>query len=540
MRTSHYIRAIACLLMAVSALASNDPHDTGDAGFAEFLPLPIDDDWLRTRPTTGPADIQKFGGGVSTRAEYTNDQERCVITMTGGAPMMQGMSMNFSNPAAAGLTGARVSYLGDEPIVITAEGDLQTLTNNYLTEYSGDCAHATKLAYVAITDFDRLRAFELQATAGSNGMEKSTLDDLEWEVVYGGRAKDWAYAMTAIRDGGLCIAGRTASKGAGLEDAWVLRVDDAGRLLWEQTFGGPGIDRARAVIETRDGGLVVAGATESKSAGEFDAWVLKLDAEGRLLWDRRFGGLATDWASGVVETRDGHIVLAAYTQDESGGPYDFWVIQLDGAGKTIWKRRYGGPATDWSNAITATADGTLVVVGHTESKGSGSADFWVVALDDDGEMLWDRTYGGRDLDYATTVTASRDGGIVVAGLTKSMGAGGFDSRVIKLDQAGEVIWDHVFGGGADDWVRAVIETREGGHALAGYTMSQGSGLYDVWMLDLDAHGRLVRERTFGLAGNEWARAMVQMHDGGLAYAGDTWSKGAGESDVLMLKIAPPD
>jgi hypothetical protein len=342
--------------------------------------------------------------------------------------------------------------------------------------------------------------------------------------------------MTGTYDGGLCTAGRTASQGAGLEDVWIVRLDGDGRLLWEKSFGGPAIDRGRAIVETPDHGLVIAGATESKGAGEFDVWVLKVDAKGALLWDRHFGGGATDWASALVATRDGGIAIGAYTQDISGGPYDFWVIKLDGNGELLWQRRYGGAATDWSNAITETTDNGLVVVGHTESKGAGGADFWVLKLDADGEPIWDRTFGGAKTDYASTVTHTRDGGVIVGGMTRSGDANGFDIRILKLNSSGEVIWDQTLGGMKDDWVRSVVETRDGGHALAGYTDSQGAGLYDVWLVKLDADGALLWERTYGDTANEWSRAVVEMPDGGLALAGDTYSMGAGAADVLVLKI----
>jgi len=527
-----------CLLIAAPSQASDKTEVKIQTGFAEFLPSELDDNWQRSMPVIGPADEKKFGGGVSASAEYTSGEETCIITITGDAPMMQGLSMNFSNPAAAGLTGARVSYVGDEPIVITAGGEVQALTNNYLTQYSGNCAHETKLAYVAITDFSRLRAYRLDPSGEGGSQSRSIAAGVQWDVTFGGPEKDWAYAMTGTRGGGLCTAGRTASKGAGLEDIWVVCVDGDGRLLWDRTFGGVAIDRARSIVATRDAGLVVAGATESKGAGEFDAWVLKLDADGELLWDRHLGGIATDWASSVVETIDGGFAIGAYTQDASGAPYDFWIIKLDVDGNRLWDRRLGGTATDWATAITETRDSGLVAVGHTESKGAGAADFWVVKLDKSGEWLWDRTFGGAELDYASAVTASSDGSVVVAGLTKSAGAGGMDIRILKLDAEGEVIWDHIYGGRQDDWVRAVIETSDGGHALSGYTMSQGSGLYDVWVIKLDVDGELLWERTFGGTGNEWARAVVQMPDGGLAVAGDTWSTGAGASDVLILKIAP--
>ena len=538
LHTRNHCLAILLLIVAGSIQAGDGADEKIPAGFGAFLPAPLSDDWTRSGPVTTAADVKLFGGGISTSAEYTIGDATCVITITGDAPMMQGWSMNFSNPAAAGLTGARVSHVGSESVVITREGEVQTLTGNYLTQYQGNCSQKDKLAYVAIMNFDGLRRYRSAAATTPQPPPPVAEAGSEWDVTFGGVAKDWAYAMTGTADGGLCTAGRTASKGAGLEDAWIVCLDGHGTLLWDRTFGGTAIDRARAVIETRDGALVVAGATESKSAGEFDAWVLKLDANGMLIWERRFGGRATDWASAVVETQDGGLVVAAYTQTTADDPFDFWVFKLTADGELLWERKLGGPKTDWANAITETRDGGLVVVGHTESKGAGDADWWVVKLSADGEPQWERTFGGVARDYASAVTATTDGGIVVAGLTESAGAGGVDSRVIKLDTAGNTVWDRIFGGARDDWVRAVIETRDGGHAVAGYTMSTGAGLFDVWALKLDADGNLLWERTFGGTANDWARALIEMPDGGLAMAGDTWSKGAGQSDVWVIKVAP--
>lgn len=529
--------AIFLLLAAGSLQANDDADEKAEAGFGTFLPAPLSDNWTKSRLITKPADVELFGGGISTHAEYTMDDATCIITITGDAPMMQGWSMNFSNPAAAGLTGARVSHVGSESIVITQEGEVQALTGNYLTQYQGSCSQEHKLAYVAITNFDGLRQYHSANSVAAETQLPVTEAGLEWDVAFGGTAKDWAYAMTGTADGGLCTAGRTASKGAGLEDAWIVRVDGHGKLLWDRTFGGSAIDRARAVIETRDGVLVVAGATESKGAGEFDAWVLKLDPRGELIWERHFGGRATDWASAVVETQDGGLAVAAYTQTTADDPFDFWVFKLDTDGELLWEHRLGGPKTDWANAITETTDESLVVVGHTESRGAGGADWWVIKLSADGEPQWERTFGGKARDYASAVTAATDGGIVLAGLTESVGAGGVDSRIIKLDPAGNILWDRIVGGAGDDWARAVIETSDGGHAVAGYTISTGAGLYDVWALRLDAQGTLLWERTFGGTANEWARALVETQDGGLAIAGDTWSKGAGQSDVWVIKVA---
>jgi hypothetical protein len=259
-----------------------------------------------------------------------------------------------------------------------------------------------------------------------------------------------------------------------------------------------------------------------------------------LFWERRFGGAATDWASALVATPDGGVAVAAYTQDESEGPYDFWVLKLDGDGALEWERRFGGKETDWSNAITATADNGLVVVGHTESSGAGGADFWVLKLDAQGDLLWQRTFGGEKTDYASAVKTTRDGDLLVAGLTLSAGAGLFDGRIIKLTDSGDVIWDNTYGGAGNDWIRAIHQAQDGNYAVAGYTDSQGAGLNDVWLFKLAPDGSLLWERTYGDTGNEWARALAELPDGALALAGDTYSMGAGAGDVLVLKIAADD
>lgn len=504
---------------------------------ADYLPKPAEGVG-RGAVLTGAADAATFGGGTTTRAPYALAGGTCVVAITGGAPGMQGVAMTFSNPAVAGFTGNRMARVGNERVLVKPDGEWQVFANNFLVQVTGGCSEADRTRLVAATDVEGLRRLASGTASGRlPTLAHSGPSRLVWARTFGGAAGDWSYAMTGTRDGGLAAAGRTESQGAGREDLWVVRVDGDGNRIWDRAYGGPAADRARSIVETRDGGFVVAGATESKGAGEFDVWVLKLDARGELLWDRHFGGPGADWASAVVETRDGGFAIAAYTQDTLATPFDAWVLKLDARGERLWERRLGGAAEEWASAIAEAGDGRLVVAGHTESKGAGGADAWVFELSPAGELAWERTYGGADRDYASAVTVTGDGGIVVAGPTSSRGAGGVDAWVARLDAAGAVVFERTYGGAADDWPRAVLPLGSG-YAVSGYTMSKGAGEYDVWLLGLDATGALVREDTFGGPGNEWARSLVRMPDGGLAVAGDTWSQGAGLSDVWILRVAP--
>lgn len=527
----------AVVVLAITAQAGGHAEPgKEDTGFADYLPAPLTADWTRSAPRTTRAREEVFGGGVVTRAEYRRGDQRCVITITGESQMLQGMAMTFSNPAVANMEGAQNRRVGDQRIIVKDSGEMQAFANNYLAQYTGECSEQNKIAYIEATDFDGLRRYLSGATKPTAPGDDVAAAGLAWDRTFGGEKSDWAYAMTGTRDGGLATGGRTESQGAGQEDVWVVRIDADGNRLWDRTFGGAATDRGRAIRELADGGFAVAGATESKGAGEFDAWVLRLDKDGRLLWERHFGGAGTDWASGVVETADGGLAVAAYTQPNEQVPFTAWIIKLDAEGNTRWERRFGGEQTDWATAIAETSDGHLVVSGYTESRGAGNADLWVLLLDANGELQWQQTFGGSERDYASTVHVTRSDDILLGGMTESAGAGGVDIRLISLALDGSVRWDRTYGGARDDWVRGLVQTRDGGFATAGYTTSQGSGLYDVWVLELDADGTVRREQTFGGPKNEWARAVVELPNGDLATAGDTWSKGAGKADVWVLRI----
>ena len=202
-----------------------------------------------------------------------------------------------------------------------------------------------------------------------------------WQKTCGGAEDDGVVALTALPDGGLAAAGWTASKGAGSADAWVLRLDAAGNLVWDRTFGAAVEDTAAALIVLADGGLAVAGITESKGAGGLDVWVLRLDAAGNLLWDRTFGGADWDAAQALTALPDGGFALAGWTRSKGAGAGDAWVLGLDATGGLVWERTFGGSGHDEALWVTALPDGGLAGAGWTTAKGAGGADAWVIRLE---------------------------------------------------------------------------------------------------------------------------------------------------------------
>ena len=209
-------------------------------------------------------------------------------------------------------------------------------------------------------------------------------------------------------------------------------------LTWDRIYGGNNSDWAKSLIQTTDGGYAVAGSTYSYGAGDADFWVIKLDHQGNTIWDKTYGGSDSDWAQSLIQTTDGGYMVAGWTRSKGAGGYDFWVIKLDHQGNMVWDRAYGGSDIDWAQSLIQTTDGGYAVAGLTNSKGAGAADFWVIKLDHQGNMVWDRTYGGSDIDGAYSLIQTTDGGYAVAGETLSKGAGKSDLWVIKLDAQGNL------------------------------------------------------------------------------------------------------
>jgi hypothetical protein len=286
-------------------------------------------------------------------------------------------------------------------------------------------------------------------------------------------------------------------------------------ITWDRTFGGSDNDVANCLIQTTDGGYAVAGATSSKGAGELDFWVIKLDSQGNMIWDRTYGGQS------LIQTTDGGYAVAGDTYSKGAGNRDFWVIKLDHQGDMIWDKTYGGSAFDLAYSLIQTTDGGYAVAGITSSKGQGGADFWVIKLDHQGDMIWDRTHGGSDEDYAYSLIQTTDGGYAVAGVTSSKGQGGADFWVIKLDYQGNMIWDRTYGGSGTDWMGDCIQTTDGGYVVAGATSSKGASSDDFWVIKLDHQGNKIWDRTYGGSNRDEANSLIQTTDGGYAVAGYT-------------------
>jgi len=304
---------------------------------------------------------------------------------------------------------------------------------------------------------------------------------------------------------------------------------------WQKTYGGSGDDSANSIQQTTDRGYIFAGWTESSGAGGKDVYIIKLDKNGNKVWEKTYGGSGDDSASSIQQTSDGGYIVAGWTRSFGAGGSDIYIIKLDENGNKVWEKTYGGSDYDEAYSIQQTKDGGYIVAGYTRSFGAGESDIYIIKLDGNGNSVWERTYGGIKDDEAYSIQQTTDGGYIVAGYTESFGAGGADVYIIKLDANGDKVWEKTYGKSKDDGANSILQTTEGGYIVAGWTWSFGKE-EDVYIIKLDANGNKVWEKTYGGSYDDEAYSIQQTKDRGYIVAGETYSFGAGGYDVYVIKL----
>jgi hypothetical protein len=252
---------------------------------------------------------------------------------------------------------------------------------------------------------------------------------------------DEAWSIIQSNDGGYVVVAWTqqsseSEPGYYYSDIYVVKLDSTGNVIWAKTIGGSNWDGASSIIQSSDGGYVVAGGTSSFGAGNGDIYVVKLDSSGNVQWTKTIGGSNGEAAKSVIQSSDGGYVVAGNIINPYGFGFnvDIYVVKLDLVGNVEWAKVIDLSLGDESNSIIQSSDGGYVVAGNTWSfRGSvADSDIYVVKLDSAGNVQWAKTIGGSLSEYAYSITQSIDGSYVVAGGTLSFGSGSLDIYVVKI------------------------------------------------------------------------------------------------------------
>ena len=336
--------------------------------------------------------------------------------------------------------------------------------------------------------------------------------NLLWNKTYGGTDDDRGQKLVQTQDGGFAMAGFSkssdgdASNNEGFHDNWLVKTDNSGNFIWEKSYGFAGNDHAYALVETQDNGFFMAGSLDAISSGGLgntskssnnskavlhaggEYWCHKLDAQGNVEWQRFFGGTSDDRAFGTIQANDGGYIVTGLSESNdlditnNRGNYDYWVIKLNSTGDILWEKSFGGTGIDQSRSVVKTEDNGYIIAGNSFSEdidvegNYGSSDFWLVKIDDNGNTVWKKNYGGFDFDLATNIKKSRDG-YVVSGYSQSSNNdlkenyGDNDFWVIKINERGDLLWEKNFGGSALDLAYDVVESPAGDIYVVGETES---------------------------------------------------------------------
>jgi hypothetical protein len=326
-------------------------------------------------------------------------------------------------------------------------------------------------------------------------------------------------------DRGYAVAGYIKTPVTGSFDFYLGKTDAGGNQLWFKTYGYDKDDGAMSVVQTSDGGYALAGYTYSFEENQ-DIWLVKTDADGNKEWDRMYNwaGCSAN-ALSVVETSDYGYALAGYLFHWDDQSIQFLLVKIDWQGNLLWYKQYGGAVNDIAYSLVRTSDGGYALAGYSYTLGT-AGDFWLVKTDVDGNKQWDQRYGGLKDDGAYSLVQTVEGGYVLAGYSYSFGTVG-DFWLVKTDAAGNMQWSQTYGGTDYDVAYSLVQTLEGGYALA------GAGGSKILLVKTDTAGNELWSTTYGSSREDtFAYSLVQTVDGGYALAGCT------NNDMWLVKTGP--
>jgi hypothetical protein len=355
-----------------------------------------------------------------------------------------------------------------------------------------------------------------------------------WVAIYGGISYDRGRGIAQTFDKGYIVCGPTSSYGMGNTDMYLLKIDSTGKYQWQNTFGGINIENSFSVKQTRDSGFVICGFTNSSGNGGYDACLVKTDPAGNLQWQKTFGG--TDWDFGywAEQAKDGGYILAGETFSY-GNNSQAYLVKTNSAGDTLWTRTFGGTNEEAVYEVHQTLDSGYILAGYTKSYGAGNADFYLIKTDSNGDTLWTRTFGSPSEDLCNSVALCADGGFLLGG--HSFLQGGKKFRFLKTDSDGTVLVSKVDTPSTGNRsISRIRETNDGNVVMLANADFGGLGGQEIHLIKYDIGGAWFPiVASFGGAYDDEGYDLEQTRDSGFVLVGYTASFGIGPDNIFIVK-----
>ena len=414
----------------------------------------------------------------------------------------------------------------------------------------------------------------------------SIFNDVAFINTYGGSNEDHIVSIVETSDGNLALFGYTNSTDGDIvdktvqeNDYWLNKMSPDGTLLWSKTYGGSGDDVGQKLVTTSDGGFAITGYSMSSDGdasineGFHDNWLLKLDANGNILWEKSYGFSGHDHAYSIIQTSDGGFLMTGFLDVTASGGLgntktsnskrhgigEYWCHKLDANGNIEWRKYFGGTNNDRSFDVVQANDGGYVIIGFSESNdfditnSKGSYDYWVIKLNASGSLIWEKSLGGSEIDQARSITRADDNAYIIAGNSFSIDGdilsnkGNSDFFIVKIDDTGNIKWKKNYGGSDFDYATS-ISTSTNGFLITGNSKSSNKdvttnyGENDYWLINIDSNGKLLDQKTFGGSGLDFALDVLETTQGDIFIVGETESndndiiENKGLKDALVIKL----
>ncbi len=401
--------------------------------------------------------------------------------------------------------------------------------------------------------------------------------------LFGGSQNEEAQAVVATQDGGYLVLANTQSSDGDITgkttedyDLWLLKFDANHELLWQKIIGHANNDKGNSIIPTPDGGWLIAGSTQDAQPNQNNitqVWLVKIDSQAQLLWEKTYGYAGVDVAYDILATTDGGFLVSGIidvtasngagntkskAQKHAGG--DYWVLKVDAAGNLQWSRYFGGSYTDTAQDALALSDGSFLILGTSDSedvdisKNKGTYDLWLLRISADGTMLWEKSFGGTQIDEGVKMQLISSSEVMLVGTTRStdldaaQNKGGADVWVLTLDIEGAVLREKTYGGSSFDTATSLNKTTNGHYLITGnsrsadYDLTQNQGYSDAWVFTIDRQGALQWQVSVGGPQLDTANDAALLADGTLVVVGTSNSSFSeaqynnGFSDVLIFTL----